>query len=190
MRRSRILVAIGSGLCAASLFLAAPAAAQPQPTGPGAGQPQPLPPAPASVTPSLAVDPDQAGATPHWTITLGAAYCGGYRIGDGVYVSPEPPLALPSSMADGSTLFAGQPAAVDFVNGALRIAPGQGLVLSMICVAGQRPLKVELLPEAGFDLPSDPGDYAVDVWTGADPTVMSLAVSVPASDSDSPPPSD
>jgi hypothetical protein len=152
-------------------------------------QPQPVV-TPATVTPSLAVDPDIPGATPHWTITLGAAYCGGYRIGDGVYVSPEPPLAVPASVADGSTLFAGQPATatIDPVTGALRIGPGPGLVQSMICMTGQRALKVELLPDAGVGLPGDPGDYVVDVWTGTDPTVMKLGVTVPASDSDFPPP--
>lgn len=127
MTSLRVRLAIGCGLCAAGLLLAVPAFAQPQPTGPGAAQPQPVV-LPATVTPSLAVDPDTAGATPHWSITIGAAYCGGYRVGDGVYVSPEPPLALPVSVADGSTLFAGQPATaiVDPVTGALRIGPGPG----------------------------------------------------------------
>ena len=190
MRGSRVRLAIGAGVCAAGLFLAAaPAGAQPEPTGPGAAQPAPGPGQSQPIAPSLAVDPDVGGATPHWTITLGAAYCGGYRVGDGVYVSPEPPLALPPSVADGSTLYAGQPASatLDPVTGALRIGPGPGLVQSMICMAGQRALKVELLPEVGLGLPADPGDYVVDVWTGADPTVMNLGVTVPAPDSASPP---
>jgi hypothetical protein len=136
----------------------------------------------AQSLPSLSVDPLQPGATPHWTITIGAQYCGGYKIGDGVYVSPEPPLALPSAIPDGSALFAGQPGAVDWVNGTLRIGPGPGLMQSMICMAGQRPLNIELLPTAGFALPADPGDYALDVWTGADPTPMNLPFSVPAAD--------
>jgi hypothetical protein len=52
----------------------------------------------------------------------------------------------------------------------------------MICIAGQRPLNVELMPSAGFSLPDGPGDYAVDVWTGADPTVTSLTFTLPAPD--------
>jgi hypothetical protein len=132
--------------------------------------------------PSVGVDPLQSGATPHWTITLGAEYCGGFKVGDGVYVSPEPPLALPAAIPDGSALFADQPGSVDWVNGALRIAPAAGLVQSMICMAGQRPLKVELLPSAGFNLPTDAGDYALDVWTGADATPQRLSFSVPAAD--------
>jgi hypothetical protein len=79
-------------------------------------------------------------------------------------------------------LYSGQPASVDWVNGALRIAPGADLVQSMICIAGERALKLELLPQAGFGLPSDPGDYVLDVWTGADATPQSLVVSVPAPD--------
>jgi hypothetical protein len=134
------------------------------------------------VTPSLGIDPDQLGATPHWTITIGAQYCGGFRIGDGVYVSPEAPLALPSTLPDGSVLFDGQPASVDWVNGALRVGPGQGLARSMICMAGDRPLSVELLPQAAFGLPADPGDYAVDVWTGANPTPLNLVFTAPAAD--------
>jgi hypothetical protein len=175
MKRMGLGVAVASGWFSAALLLSAPAQAQPQP--------QPAPAAPATVTPSLAVDPNQPGATPHWTFTIGAAYCGGYRIGDGVYVSPEPPLSLPSTPLDGTnTLFAGQPAAVNAVNGALRVAPGPGQVWSMICMAGQRPLTVELLPPAGLALPTDAGNYAVDVWTGANPTPTTLTFTVAASD--------
>jgi hypothetical protein len=136
----------------------------------------------AQPLPALVVDPLQPGATPHWTISIGASYCGGYKIGDGVYVSPEPPLALPSSIPDGSVLFAGQPGAIDWVNGTLRIGPGPGLVQSMICMAGQRQLNVELLESAGFVLPTDPGNYALDVWTGADPTPVNLPFTVPSAD--------
>jgi hypothetical protein len=177
LRRFRLIVAIVIGLL--SLELCAVAAVQ--------AQPQPAP--PATVTPSVAIDPAQVGATPHWTITLGAAYCGGYRVGDGVYVSPEPPLALPSTVPDGSVLFSGQPAAVDWVDGALRVGPGPGLVQSMVCMAGQRPLNIELTPNAGFSLPADPGDYAVDVWTGSNPTMLTLTFTVPAAADAEPPPS-
>lgn len=178
MAKSRLVVVFVVCLLALELGATSLALAQPQP-------PQPAP--PVTVTPSVVVDPAQSGATPHWTITLGAVYCGGYRIGNGVYVSPEPPLMLPSSVPDGSVLYSGQPAATDWVNGSLRVGPGPGLVQSMICMAGQRPLKLELMPSAGLSLPSDPGDYAIDVWTGADPTVNSLTFTVPAPADDVPP---
>jgi hypothetical protein len=173
MAKLRLGVLIASGLIGAALYASAPAQAQPAP--------QPV--TPAQVTPSVEVDPEAPGTTPHWTITLGAEYCGGYRVGDGVYVSPEPPLSPPTSVAEGSVLYSGQPAAVDWINGALRISPGPGLVQSMVCMAGQRPLKVELLPEAGFELPDAPGDYAVDVWTGANPTPMNLSFTLLPTDS-------
>ena len=174
--RARLIGALATlviALCAGPSALAQPA------------PPEPLP--PPALTPSIEVDPNQLGATPHWTITIGATYCGGYRIGDGVYVSPEAPLALPSSMPDGSVLFAGQPAAVSHVDGAtLRVGPAPGQAQSMLCMPGDRPLTVELLPEAGFTLPTDAGDYAVDVWTGADPTPQNFTFSVPAADQPSP----
>jgi hypothetical protein len=133
------------------------------------------------------VDPAQLGATPHWTITIGTPYCGGYRIGDGVYVSAEAPLALPSALPDGSVLFAGQPATVTQVHGTtLRVGPTPGLAQRMICMAGERPLTIELLPEAGFALPGDAGDYALDVWTGANPTLLNFVFSVPAVDQQQP----
>src|SRR5690348_12786357 len=116
MPLTRLASLIAIGACAAAFCLATASLAQPA--------------APQPVTPSVTVDPDQPGATPHWTITLGAGYCGGYQVGDGVYLSPQAPLSLPATMPDGSALFAGQPAAVDWVNGALRIAPGAGLVQS------------------------------------------------------------
>src|SRR5947209_1908426 len=139
-------VRYGIGLAAGLLALGiSTAAAQPQP-------PQPVPAAPAPVIPTVAIDPDQPGAMPHWTVTIGAEYCGGYRIGDGVYVKPEAPLALPATVAADGVLFAGQPASVAIVHGVLRVSPGVGLIQSMICIAGQRPLQVELLPSAGLGL--------------------------------------
>lgn len=171
MRALRLTVTIASGLLACAVLFGTTALAQPQPA------PNP------TVFPSISADPDQPGATPHWTITIGAEYCGGYRVGDGVYLRPEPPLALPASLTDASVLFAGQPSSTDRTNGVLRVAPAPGLVQSMICLQGQRPLQIELLPEAGFALPDAPGDYALDVWTGADATPISLVLTVPA-DSD------
>lgn len=132
--------------------------------------------------PTLSVDPDQPGATPHWTIGLAAPYCGGFRIGDGVYVRPEAPLTLPPSLPDGSVLFEGHPASISQVGDALRIGPAPDTVWSMICQPGQRPFRVELLPAAGLALPADAGSYALDVWTGANPTPATVSIDVPAPD--------
>lgn len=117
---------------------------------------------------------------PHWTISFSAPYCGGYRVGDGVYLSPEPPLALPDPVPDGSVLFAGSAGALTPINGGLRVAPAPGTLWSMICIQGDRPLTVELLPDAGFGLPDQPGDYVLDLWTGERPTPVAIAFSVPA----------
>jgi hypothetical protein len=134
----------------------------------------------AAGNPTLSVDPDQPGATPHWTIGLAAPYCGGLRIGEGVYVRPEAPLTLPASLPDGSVLFEGHPASVSQVGDALRIGPAPDTVWSMICQPGVRPFRVELLPEFGLALPTDAGSYALDVWTGANPTPATVSVDVPA----------
>jgi hypothetical protein len=134
----------------------------------------------AQMTPGVVVDPDQAGATPHWTVTLSAPYCGGYRIGDGVYLRPEAPLGLPDAPPpDGSVLFQGQPGSVSVVGDALRISPAPGTLFSQVCVSGERPLSVEVLPEAGLSLPANAGSYAVDLWTGANPEPAVLPFDVP-----------
>ena len=135
-----------------------------------------------SAAPSVSVDPALPGASPHWTITVFAEYCGGYRIGDGVYVSPEAPLAVPTSLPSASVLFAGGPASVTQVGTALRIASAPGLAQSMICVAGDQPLSIELLPEAGFALPSTAGSFVLRLWTGAQPTPVTVAFDVPSQD--------
>jgi hypothetical protein len=133
---------------------------------------------------SLSVDPPTAGQTPHWTLELSAPYCGGYRIGDGVYVRPEPPLALPNVVPDGSVLFQGQPGSVTLTPEALRIGPAPDMVFSQVCLQGDAQFIVELLPGAGLALPADPGTYAVDLWTGADPIqVVTLSFDVPPGDS-------
>lgn len=147
-------------------------------------QPAPVAPVAAPVAPSVSVDPDQSGATGDWTFNLSAPYCGGYKIGSGVYVSPEAPLALPDSLPDGSVLFAGNPASFDIQQGVLRVSLGPGIVQSMICMQGDRPLSIELLPSAGFAVPDAPGDYAIDVWTGERPTPTAAAFTVPAASSD------
>jgi hypothetical protein len=132
----------------------------------------------------LSVDPPVAGQTPHWTLELSAPYCGGYRIGDGVYVRPEPPLALPAVVPDGSVLFQGQPASVSLTPQALRIGPAPDMVFSQVCLASDSQFIVELLPDAGLALPAEPGTYAVDLWTGADPSqVVTLSFDVPPDES-------
>jgi len=137
-------------------------------------------PAPAPLAnPSVAVDPNQPGATPHWTITLFEPYCGGYRIGDGVYLSFESPMTTPTNPPDGSLLFAGQPASVSRVGDALRVAPSPGTLWSMICAPGDRSLTLELLPPAGVTLPDAAGTYALDYWTGANLTPNTLSFDVP-----------
>ena len=144
--------------------------------------PAPVQATPVPVVASLSVDPDQAGASPQWSVTIPAQYCGGWRVGDGVYLSPEAPLALPDSVSDASVQFSGSAATATMVDGALRIALAPGQAQSMICMTGDRGLTVTVLSSAGFALPSAGGDYTLDVWTGADATPTSLTVSVPASD--------
>jgi hypothetical protein len=129
---------------------------------------------------SMAVDPAVPGQTPHWTLELSAPYCGGFRIGEGVYLHAEPPLALPAAVPDGSVLFQGEPASVDVSSELLRISPGPGAVFSQVCLQGERAFTVELLPAAGLGLPPDPGTYTIDVWLGASPTTLvTLSFEVP-----------
>jgi hypothetical protein len=129
---------------------------------------------------SLVVEPAVPGQSVHWTLELSAPYCGGFRIGDGVYLHPEPPLSLPDQVPDGSVLFQGQPASVTFISDSMRIGPAPGTLFSQVCVQGERQFTVELLPDAGLALPGEPGTYAVDLWTGADPSqVVTLTFDVP-----------
>src|SRR5579859_5646120 len=130
-------------------------------------------------TPNVSIDPDQPSAAADWTFNLSAPYCGGFQIGSGVYLSPEAPLAFPDSFPDGSVLFAGSPASFDVQQGVLRVSLGPGIAESMICMQGDRPLSLELLPSAGFAVPDTAGDYAVDVWTGKRPTPVPAAFTVP-----------
>jgi hypothetical protein len=133
---------------------------------------------------SLAVDPPIAGQTPHWTLQLSAPYCGGYQIGDGVYLRPEPPLALPKVVPDGSVLFQRQAASVTLTPEALRISPGPDTLFSQVCLPGESQFTVDLLAEAGLALPAEPGTYAVDLWTGAAPSqVVTLSFEVPPDES-------
>jgi len=117
-------------------------------------------------SPSIAVDPPTAQATGvHWTITLSAPYCGGFRIGDGVHLQPEPPLALPADVPAEAVLFNGQPADVALQAGVLRVAPSHTLAQPMFCQRGDRQFTVELLGSLGLTNP-DAGEYAVDIWFG------------------------
>src|ERR1700682_346746 len=86
---------------------------------------QPVPETPAW---SATIDPSAPGAVgTHWTISLTARYCGGYQIGEGVYIQPEAPLTLPDPVSVDAGLFAGQAAEVVVDNGVLRVAPSPGL---------------------------------------------------------------
>jgi hypothetical protein len=124
--------------------------------------------------PSIALDPTSAQATGvHWTITLSAPYCGGFRIGDGVYLQPGPPLALPADVPAEAVLSNGQPADVSLQAGVLRVAPSHTLAQSMICQTGERQFTVELLGALGLTNP-DAGDYAVDVRLGSGGTPQTL----------------
>jgi hypothetical protein len=129
---------------------------------------------------SLAVEPAVPGQTPRWTLELSAPYCGGFRIGEGVYVRPEPPLGVPDAVPEGSVLFQGQPASVALTGDALRIGPAPDMLFSQVCLSGERQFTIELLPEAGLALPADPGTYTVELWTGAEPSqVVPVSFEVP-----------
>jgi len=126
----------------------------------------------------MSVDPATAQASNvHWTVQLAARYCGGYQIGDGVYLQPEAPLALPDQVPAEDVLFASNAADVSLQSGVLRVAPSPDLARSMICTQGDRPFSVELLPALGLSNP-DPGTYTVDVWTAANPTPQPLSFTV------------
>jgi hypothetical protein len=127
---------------------------------------------------SMSVDPATPQASNvHWTLQLSAGYCGGYRIGDGVYIQPQAPLALPDQVPAEDVLFDGNATDVSLQDGVLRVAPSPDLARSMICLSGDRPFSVELLPALGLSNP-DPGTYTVDVWTGAQTTPVALPVTI------------
>jgi hypothetical protein len=67
---------------------------------------------------------------------------------------------------------------------ALRIGPAPDMVFSQVCLSSDSQFIVELLPDAGLALPPEPGTYAVDLWTGADPSrVVTLSFDVPPDES-------
>ena len=135
-------------------------------------------PAPATSAWSAAIDPSAPGATgTHWTVSLSAHYCGGYDLGDGVFIQPEAPLALPDPVPPDAVLFAGQSADVSVDNGVLRVAPSPGLARSMICMQGDRAFTVELLPSLGLTNPGS-GNYAVDVWIGSGGAQVQLPITI------------
>src|SRR5207237_7378929 len=91
-----------------------------------------------------------AGTDVDWTLELSAPYCGGLRLGDGFHIQPQAPLAFPDSVAPDGVLLAGQATQVALDDGVLVVAPAPGLAQSMICMQGERPLTVELLPSVGM----------------------------------------
>ena len=134
---------------------------------------------------SVALDPSAAHASNvHWTFSLSAGYCGGWQIGNGVFIQPETPLSFADPVPSDAVLFAGQAADVSIQNGVLQVAPAAGLAHSQICTQGDRQFTVELLPSLGLTNP-DAGTYVVDVWTGTNPSMQQLPVTV-----DDPPTSD
>ena len=130
---------------------------------------------------SATFDPSTPDATNvQWTLTLSAMYCGGYAIGDGVYISPEAPLALPSTVSPDGVLFAGGAAVSSLNAGVLQVAPAPDLARSMICSQGPRTFTIELLPSLGLTNP-DAGTYAVDVRIGSASPPVTLPVTIQAS---------
>jgi hypothetical protein len=124
-------------------------------------------PAPAPAAWSVALDPPAAHAAGvRWTISLSANYCGGYDIGDGVFIQPEAPFAFPDPVAADGVLFEGGAADVHLENGVLRVVPSSDRLWSQVCIQGERPLTVELQPSVGLTNP-DAGTYDVGVWIGA-----------------------
>jgi hypothetical protein len=133
-----------------------------------------------SQAPAIALDPAApAAANVHWTITLSAPYCGGFHIGDGVYVQPEAPLALPPTVPADAVLFDGQAADVLLHGDVLRVTPSRTLAQSMLCQQVDRQFTVELLSSLGLANP-DAGQYAVDVWLGSGGAPQKLSVTIDA----------
>jgi hypothetical protein len=134
-------------------------------------------PAPGPAAWAIDVDPAtaQTGGV-HWTLSLSARYCGGYALGDGVFIQPETPLTLPDPVPADAVLFAGGAADASVQNGVLRVVPSDDRLWSQVCIDGDRPFTVELLPSLGLTNP-DPGTYTVDTWIGAGPPAQ-LSVSI------------
>jgi hypothetical protein len=128
----------------------------------------------------VSVDPSTAQASGvHWTVQLAAPYCGSYRLGDGVHIQPQAPLAFPETVPSDGVLLGGQPAQAALSDGVLVVSPAPGLARSLICMPGEQPLTVELLPSLGMANP-DAGSYVVDVWLGSSSTAVQLPVTVDA----------
>jgi len=109
---------------------------------------------------------------------LSATYCGGYRIGDGVYIQPEAPLSLPATVPPGGVSFAnGSADATVDDNGVMRVVPGADRAWAQFCAAGERPFTIELLPALRLTNP-DPGSYTIDVWIGSGSTPVQLAIDI------------
>jgi len=133
-----------------------------------------------ATSPSIIFDPASPDASGvHWIVTLSAPYCGGVRIGDGVYIEPEAPLSLPGTVAADAVLFDGKAAEVDLQAGVLRVRPSPALAQSMICLPGNQLFTVELLSSLGLANPGA-GDYVVDVWIGSGSTLARLPIAIAA----------
>jgi hypothetical protein len=133
---------------------------------------------PADTSWSVSIDPSTGQASGvHWTVQLAAPYCGGYRLGDGVHIQPQAPLAFPDTVPSDGVVLAGQPAQAALDGGVLVVSPAPGLAQSMICMPGEQPLTVELVPSLGMANP-DPGNYVVDVWLGSSGAAVQLPVTV------------
>jgi hypothetical protein len=121
---------------------------------------------------SAMVDPSTANASGvHWTLLLSAHYCGGYNLGDGVHIEPEAPIALPVPVPSDSVLLDGLAAVPSADNGVLSVLPAPDRLWSQVCLQGERPLTIDLLPDMGMTNPSA-GTYAVDVWIDSGPHVQ------------------
>jgi hypothetical protein len=133
-----------------------------------------------ATSPTITFDPVSPHASGvHWIVTLSAPYCGGVRIGDGVYIKPEAPLSLPGTVAADAVLFDSKPADVALQSGVLRVRPSPTLAQSMICLPGDQLFTVELLSSLGLANPGA-GDYAVDVWIGSGSTPARLPITIAA----------
>jgi hypothetical protein len=127
----------------------------------------------------LAVNPAPDGAAT-WVITLDAPYCGGFRVGDGVYLQLLDAFSWPDTVPTDAVSFADGPAliALDQVAGVLQVSPAPGRIWAQFCVdGGTVPLTVTLAPSLGLDRPSD-GQQALQVWTSESPVPVVLAASV------------
>ena len=106
-----------------------------------------------------------------WVVTLDVPYCGGYAVGDGVYLELLDSFTWPDTVQPGSVSFADGPANVslDRMSGVLQVKPAAGRIWAQFCLAnGTVPLTVMLAPSLGLAAPND-GDEALEVRTPSSP---------------------